>query len=486
MKQAARWNPIPFVAALAAGGAAWFLLRHQPPAQTRVGAIFAFTVVLWITEAMPLGITALVGSSLLIVLAGMPEKTIFASYGDPIVPLFIGSFILAKAMETTGLSERLAWLILRRPWATRTPSRMLFTLAGVTCVISLFVSNTATTAMMLPIGMSVLASLNRDGRGAPFAVALLLTLTWASSVAVGTPVGTPPNLIAISMIADVTTVRIGFVEWMMFGMPVTVLMLFGSWGLLRLLYRRDEPDTTGKAQDALSRLSSMGRMTGSERVALAAFIVALVLWMLPDTYSAIAGQADPVAAWLRDHITAAVAALAAASMLFVIPVSDRESSRAITWREAATIDWGTILLFGGGIALGHGMFASGLAKSLGEAAAGIAGAESVWAITALGIACAIALSEIANNTTSASTLVPVFIGLSQGAGVNPIPAALGVALGASLGFMLPVSTAPNAIVYSAGMIPGKEMMRAGLLVDVLGFAIVWVCLRLILPPMGLA
>ncbi len=477
---------MPFVAAFIGAGVIAILLRNQPAPQAQVGAIFAFTVILWITEALPLGITALVGSSLLIVVAGLPEKTIFAAYGDPIVPLFIGSFILAKAMETTGLSERLAWVILRRPWTTKTPSRMLFTLAAVTCVISLFVSNTATTAMMLPIGLSILHSLNRDARGTPFAVALLLTLTWASSVAVGTPVGTPPNLIAISMIADVTGTRIGFVEWMLFGMPVTVLMLVGSWGLLRVLYRRDEPDTAGKAQHALDRLASMGPMAGSERVALSAFVLALVLWILPDTYSAVAGQADPVATWLRDHITAAVAALIAASVLFVLPVRDREGGRAITWREAATIDWGTILLFGGGIALGHGMFASGLAKSLGEAVARVAGAESVWAITALGIACAIALSEIANNTTSASTLVPVFIGLSQGAGVNPIPAALGVAIGASLGFMLPVSTAPNAIVYSSGMIPGKQMMKAGLYVDVLGFAVVWVCLRLILPPMGLA
>jgi sodium-dependent dicarboxylate transporter 2/3/5 len=158
----------------------------------------------------------------------------------------------------------------------------------------------------------------------------------------------------------------------------------------------------------------------------------------------------------------------------------------MNWRTAASIDWGTILLFAGGIALGQAMFESGLAKSLGEMAAEASGARTVWGITALVTAAAIMLSELASNTAAATTLVPVAIGLAEGAGVSPVAPALGVALGASMGFMLPVSTAPNAIVYSSGLVPAREMLKSGILIDIIGFIVVMAGLMLILPAMGLA
>jgi sodium-dependent dicarboxylate transporter 2/3/5 len=189
---------------------------------------------------------------------------------------------------------------------------------------------------------------------------------------------------------------------------------------------------------------------------------------------------------MQSHLTAAVAAIAAATLLFVLPAKDRESGRALTWREGTRIDWGTILLFGGGIALGQAMFKSGLAKELGEIAARASGANSLWTITALCIVAAIILSELASNTAAATTLVPVAIGLAQGAHVSPIAPALGAAIGASFGFMLPVSTAPNAIVYSSGLVPAKDMMKSGILLDLVSAAVIWGCLRLILPMVGLA
>ncbi len=158
----------------------------------------------------------------------------------------------------------------------------------------------------------------------------------------------------------------------------------------------------------------------------------------------------------------------------------------MTWRTATQIDWGTILLFGGGIALGQAMFSSGLAKDLGELSARASGAHSLWAITALVTAAAILLSELASNTAAATTLIPIAIGLAQGAGVSPIAPALGVGIGASMGFMLPVSTAPNAIVYSSGLIPSKEMMKSGVLIDILGFIVTMVGLWIMLPILGLS
>jgi sodium-dependent dicarboxylate transporter 2/3/5 len=465
---------------------AYFLLLGLGAQKAAVGAVFAATVVLWIGEVLPLAMTALLSTGALILLGGIKEKDAFAAYGDPIIPLFIGSFILAKAMEVSGLSERFAHLMLSRPWASASPARLLLTLSVVGCLLSLLVSNTAVTAMLLPVGLSVLDAVH-SRRTSPFAVATLLTLTWGSSVAVGVPVGTPPNLIGIGLIDSATGTRISFTQWMVFGMPITVLVLLASWGILLLLYGRHVPPDTARADDASrERIREMGPMRSAERIVLVAFLVALALWVVPDFAEVIYGKAHPLTKWLQTHLTAAVASLVAASLLFVLPCRDREDRRALNWREASTIDWGTILLFGGGIALGQALFSTGLAKDLGEIAARASGANSLWEITALATLAAIVLSELASNTAAATTLVPVAIGLAQGAGVNPIPPALGAAIGASFGFMLPVSTAPNAIVYSSGLVPPREMMKAGLLLDIVSFGAILLGLRVILPMMGLA
>jgi len=470
---------------LIAFGLAYALLASFGPTKATVGGVFAATVALWITELLPLAMTALLSTSALVLLAGVKEKEAFAAYGDPIIPLFIGSFLLAKGMELTGLSDRFAYAMMRRRWANATPAGLLLALGVVACTLSLMVSNTAVTAMMLPIGLAVLTTVDRRAKS-PFAIAVMLTLTWASSVAVGIPVGTPPNLIGRGLIEQATGTRITTLQWMTFAMPITVIVLLGSWALLWLMYRRDAPPTESAGEAARERLREMGPMRPSERVVLIAFLLALTLWILPSLTEIVLDKKHPVTAWLQSHATEAVAALVAASLLFFVPTKDREEGHAITWREGTTIDWGTILLFGGGIALGQALFSSGLAKDLGQLAAQASGANSVWSITALCTLAAIILSELASNTAAATTLVPVAIGLAQGAGVNPIAPALGAAIGSSFGFMLPVSTAPNAIVYSSGLVPSREMLRAGILIDLIGFAAIMLCLRLILPAMGFA
>lgn len=466
------------------------LLRSLPGQQAVIGGIFAFTVALWVTEALPVTVTALLSSAALVVVGGLDEKSVFAAYGDVLVPLFVGSFILAKAMELTGLSERFAWLILRTKWATRSSSALLLALGIVGCTLSLFVSNTATTAMLLPIGISLLRTLKVHERGAHFAIATMLMLTWSSSVAVGVPVGTPPNLIGIGLIQEATGQSIGFVQWMGFAMPITAVMLVSSWLVLRTIYRDSPPTIIGAKDVANEGLERLGAFAPSERNTLIAFFVALGLWIAPDLTGFMAnmatGETPLWAKELSSRVTPAVAALVAATLLFVLPATDRSHGRTLSWKEAGSIDWGVIFLFGGGIALGQAMFKSGLAESLGKAAAQATGAHTLWAITALAIAAAIVLSELASNTAAATTLVPVAIGIAEGAGVSPIPPALGAALGASLGFMLPVSTAPNAIVYSSGLVPPREMMRAGLAIDVVGFFATFLCLRVVLPWMGLA
>jgi sodium-dependent dicarboxylate transporter 2/3/5 len=470
--------------ALVLSGLVGSLLRGLEPEQALTGAVFTLAVALWVTEAVPIAVTALLSTVLLVVLGVVAPKAAFGAYGDEVILLFVGSFVLAKAMSVSGLDVRLSYWLLRHRWATATPGRLLFSLGLIACVLSLFVSNTAVTAMMLPIGVSLLAALPKgDGR---YSIATMLMLTWGSSVAVGVIVGTPPNLIAAKEIATETGHTISFVEWMQFAMPVNVVMLFVAWAVLWALYGRGAPRTAEAAAHAREEAAQLGPMTPAQRNTLVAFFIALFLWLLPDTTAMVLGTQHEWAVWLKERVSPTVAALLAACLLFALPARDGEDGRTISWRQAAGIDWGTILLFGGGIALGGAMFSTGLAEVLGRWVASSSGIDSLWGITFLCIVLASLMSELASNTASATTIVPVAIGLALGAGVDPIPPALGAALGASFGFMLPISTPPNAIVYSSGLVPSKEMAKAGFILDIAAAVVVWLCLRLVLPLMGLA
>ncbi|MCW5939085.1 MAG: SLC13/DASS family transporter [Fimbriimonadaceae bacterium] len=481
-----RGRLIGALAGLVTGLIVWSALPALDGAQRTVAAIFASTVVLWVTDAMPLAMTALLSTTLLVVFGALPGKEAFGAYGDPIILLFIGSFVIARSMEDSGLAKRVAFLILKQPWATRNVGSVLLALGAVTCLISLFVSNTATTAMMLPIGRTILMELGRDKRGDPVSTSVLLMLTWGASIAVGTVISTPPNIIGIGLLTEATGISINFVQWMVFAMPVTAVMLLFAWMQLALPTRREQVDTTKAHARALEEHASLGRLKPSEIGTLVAFVTALTLWVAPGLFAFVLGPDQPIAKLLRERVPEAVAAILGATCLFLIPARDQPDGMTMSWKRAKTIEWGTVLLFAGGLALGKATFDSGLAKVAGDALAAVTGARDVWTITALSIALAIGLSELSSNTASATTVVPVAVSLSLAVDVNPVPAALGATIGASLGFMLPISTAPNAIVYSTGLIPTSVMFRRGIVFDVVGFFVTFGCLRLVLPLMGLA
>ena len=461
-------------------------LRNLEPRQQAVGGVFAATVALLLTQALPLAVTALIGVAGLVLFGGTSEKEAFSAFGDPILLLFAGSFILAKAISESGLERRISHRILCEKWATRTRSRMLLSIGAVSCLISLLVSNTAVTAMMLPIGIGLLSAIGEKDPGSKFAMGMMLMLTWGSSVAVGVMVGTPPNLLAQAQIAKASGHSIGFIEWMRFAMPINLVMLLAAWLVLWAMYGRKKEPFDDATEASKVALREMGPLTAAERNTLWVFAITFLLWLLPDGSGMVLGVEHDTAKWLNTHVTPAVSALFGASLLFILPCRDTASGRCLSWKQAADIEWGIILLIGGGLALGKAMFDSGLAKTAGDALASTLGVNDVWSITALCTFLAIALSELASNTAAATTVVPIAIGLAQSAGVSPIAPALGAAIGASFGFMLPVSTAPNALVYSSGLIPQKEMLRAGFVIDFIGFFATVGLLRIILPWMGLA
>lgn len=301
----------------------------------------------------------------------------------------------------------------------------------------------------------------------------------------GTIVGTPPNVLGVGLIRQATGVSINFVEWAIFAMPITIALLLLAWFQLRR-WKGPSPSTSEARDLATEEYERLGPMKPSERATMIAFSVALLLWIVPGLAEYTLGASAPLTKTLTSRLPEAVAALIGAGLLFVLPCSDTESGRAISWRQASGIEWGTILLFAGGLALGEATQASGLAATVGHSVARAFGATDVWAITALAIGLGIVVSELASNTAAANIVVPVAIALAIGAGVNPIPPALGATIGCNLGFMLPISTPPNAIIYSSGLVRPGVMMRTGLIFDVLGFAVTWLALRLILPAMGLA
>lgn len=454
--------------------------------QRAVAATFAAAVFLWISEAIPLAITALLSTVALVVTGGLPSKDAFGAYGDQIILLFIGSFILAKAMEDSGLDKRLALWLLSKPWATKTGAATLLSFGAIACSISLFVSNTATAAMLLPIAITLLKNISKIQANQNFSSSILLMLAWGSSIAVGTIIGTPPNVVGVGMIAETTGTRINFLTWAAFGMPITIVMLVVAWLMLKPRKSQDTMATGSVSEYARQEKAKLGPIKPSERATIIAFICAISLWLIPGFIEYGYGSASATAKLWNARLPEAVAALIGTVLLFMIPCSDTPSKRAMTWQSATKVEWGTILLFAGGLALGKAAFDSGLAKIMGESVATALGANDIWTITALATLLGIIVSELASNTASANVMVPVAMAIAQGAGVSPIAPALGAIIGSNLGFMLPISTPPNAIVYSTGLIPAKVMMKKGLVFDIVGFIVTMVCLRIFLPILGLA
>jgi sodium-dependent dicarboxylate transporter 2/3/5 len=469
-----------------------------------MASILAAVVVLWICETLPLPVTALLGAVLCVTLGVAPARQVFSYFADPIVFLFIGSFMLARAMAVHGLDRRIALSFLSVRWVSASPARMLAGLGLVTAALSMWVSNTATTAMMLPIALGILGALHRtratsatDTLGArpwPFATGMMLMVSYAACIGgIGTPVGSPPNLIGIGMLRNSVGLEIGFLTWMALALPMLIAMA----AALFLLLHRLHPETpapgskpgsmgTDMREHVAREKGQLGPWTRGQLNTLAAFGVAVALWTLPGFLAAFGLEESSVSWFLQNRMPEAVVAVVAAMLLFVLPVRLREGEFTLSWAEAVKIDWGTILLFGGGLTLGTLMFETGVAQAMGELFAAQLGASSLWGFTFTAIAIGIVMSETTSNTAAANMVIPVVIAIAQASGINPVPPALGAVFGASFGFMLPVSTPPNAIVYGSGLIPIPKMMRAGIVFDVLGLFIIWTGLRVMCPLLGLA
>lgn len=468
----------------------WWAADYEP-AQRSLAAVLIFVGAYWVTEAIPIPVTALLGPALCALLGVATPRAVLAPFADPVIFVFLGSFLLARAMTVNGLDRRVALGVMALPGVGASPVRLLVATGGAAALLSMWISNTGTTAMLFPIVLGIIAALEslmpdvQARAWQRYGASLLLMTAYAASIGgLATPVGTPPNLIGLGMIENLAGRRISFFGWMLLCLPL-VMALF-TWLVVVFVSRRRGSIERFHGVEARLRAlrGALGGWTRAQVFTLVAFLTTVSLWVLPGILVLALGPRHPLAAGVSERLHEAVAALLGPALLFLLPLSWREGKFALSWRDAVRIDWGTILLFGGGMSLGTLMYETGLARAWADSLLAASGLVSVWGITALAIAFAILMSETTSNTASANMVVPVAIAVAQAAGVSPLPPALGATLGASLGFMLPVSTPPNAIVYGSGRIPLLTMMRAGIWVDVCGFFILWLGLRLLCPLLG--
>jgi sodium-dependent dicarboxylate transporter 2/3/5 len=448
-----------------------------PPAAQRLSAVLALMIVFWITEALPLAVTALLGPTLAVVLGITNARAAFAPFADPIIFLFIGSFILAEAMFVHRLDRRLAFTALASKWVGASGLRLVVVYAAVACFISMWMSNTATTAMLFPLGLAVLAELGRGRTGdrtfQEYAMAMMLVTSFAASIGgMGTPVGTPPNLIGRRFLGE-ANIDISFASWMLLCVPMVIVLM--AVVVVWLLVPRARGIQLGDSarQAVVQERDKLGPISIGERNVLIAFGVTFALWVGPGVAQIFLDQNHPLVRQLNALIPEAVAAVIGALLLFLLPVNWAARKFTIDWDEASRIDWGIILLFGGGLSLGTLAESTGVAGFVGESLGAMGLARSEAGLLLCAIVLTIVVSEFASNTAAATLLVPMVVATAQAAGFDPVRPAIAVGLAATCGFVFPVSTPPNAIVFATGRLPLRFMIPAGVVLDLTAIVVIW-------------
>ena len=443
----------------------------------RVAAVGVLMGIWWITEPIPIPATALLPLALFPALSIGGIEAVAAPYANPVIFLFFGGFLLAEAMNRWELHRRIALMVIVAVGTQ--PARLIGGFMAATALLSLWVSNTATTVMMMPIGLSVVrrALPERDGPSlspgeSNFAVALLLGIAYAGTIGgYGTLIGTPPNALLAGYLRDVYGYEIGFGQWMLLGIPLVAIGIPVGWFVLaKLVYPTSIREIPGGDASIRLELEKLGRWSKGERMVCIIFLATALTWVTrPILDDFIPGLSD------------AGIALIAALLLFLLPIDSARGINVIGWAEARRIPWDVLLLFGGGLSLAAAISTTGLAEWIGG---GLTGLDRIPLFALIGILSllVIFLSEFTSNTATAAAFLPVVGSVAVGLGMDPILLTAPAALAANSGYMMPVGTPPNAIVFATGRITIGQMMRAGFYLNII-FAILITFLAITLVPL---
>jgi len=457
----------------------------HPPEARRLLAVITLTIAWWMTEALPLPATALVSTALAIALGVAPIRQVLAPYADPVIYLFLGSFLLGEAFRKHGLDLRVARRLLSVRLFARSPQGLLAGFGVTSATISSALSNTATAALLTPVAVGALDARGGKSTGPPrrFDSALLLMVAYGASIGgLATIIGTPPNLITAGLVERLAGVRVTFTAWLLFGIPLSVTLVVVALAVMRVtLMRGLGPLAAGDAV-AVPDAGGGGRTGDSgARWTIAAIALAFVLWTAPAVTGGLLGRDHPLARGLDRHFPEAGVALFCGALLFVLPWRWRERKFVLGWEDAEGINWGVLMLFGGGLTLGTLAETTGLAKWVGEGVVRSGLASSPGGLLFVAIGAGLAVTEVASNTAAATLLVPIVIAAAREAGFDPIAPALGAGIACSCAFVFPVSTPPNAIVFGTGRVPLTRMIRTGILLDLVSLVVLWGGIQLLRP-----
>lgn len=434
------------------------------PAAMRTAAVATLMAIWWMTEAIPIPATALLPLVLFPALGVLDAPQAAAPFANDLIFLFMGGFFIAVTMERWGLHRRIALAILGVVGTT--PHRLILGFMIATGFLSMWISNTATAAMMLPIGVAVGTLLMGERRheSANFGIALMLGIAYSASIGgVATLIGTPPNAVFAGAAEEILGIRIGFVQWMGVGLPFVAVMLPITWLLLtKVLYRSG--DLSGDAQSVIAEeRSRIGRMSTGEKITATVFALTALAWVFRANKS-FGTVTVPGLESISPLITDATIAIAAALLLFCAPVSVSRGQFALDWVTARRIPWGVLLLFGGGLSLARAMDQSGLANWIGAIISGVGHLPLILIVATVALV-VVFLTEVTSNTATATMAMPIMAGVAVAIGVDPLLLMSTAAVAASMAFMLPVATPPNAIVFGSEFLTIPQMARAGLLLN---------------------
>ena len=451
-------------------------------------AIMSLVAIWWITEPVPIPVTSLLGPTLCVVLDIAPMKDAFDNFANPMIFLFMGGFLLAKGMMVNGLDKRMAYGIMSMKWVGDSPHK-IFLAIGLACMLcSGWISNTATAAMMFPIALGLLEAIREmmaangktiDLANYKYATGLMLMTAYACSIGgVMTPIGTPPNIIMIGFLDQLApqAPSISFFQWMIWGIVAMVLYFLIAYVVLWRMFPADVKHIEGAREFIRKNVDELGKWTTAQKSTIIAFTVAVVLWVAPSVLSIVYGAKSDVMTFYDNHFPESIAAMVGGLLLFFLPGDRKKGETALSWKDGVEgIEWGTLLLFGGGLAMGAMMYTTGLSAWIGNGIKEVLGDDpSEWAFVGVFCVTTLIMSELTSHTASTNLIAPIAIGAALSLDMSPIPVAIGIALSSSLGFMMPVSTPPNAIVYASGYVPITKMIKTGFIIDLIGITVVTV------------